>query len=285
MVRDYLYWRDDLDFVRGHLPAVRQLIESFLPMLRPDGCMGALPGWPFIDWVDHWREGCGPGVREGDASLLSLHWVLTLQAAAEIEEAVGEAVLATRCRDSARSCMQALLARYWSETRGCLLDTVGRPDACEHAQALALLTGLAGPARDARMLEALASDKLETRCTIYFSFYLLEALTRYARADLFFNRLADWRIFPGRGFVTLPEKHDPSRSDCHAWTAHPLYHSYAGIAGIRPAAPGFRQVRITPMPGPLKQFVAEALHPRGRIRVSWNHGELQVELPPGVERV
>lgn len=283
MVRDFLYWRDDLDFVRTQLPALRQLMESFLPFCNADGLMGRLPGWPFVDWAAGWISGCGPGMREGDSSIVNLHWILTLQAAAQIEDAVGESVLADRHRRRAELTWQAVCDRYACDTLGGFRDTKDPTPTSEHAQALALLTGLASPEMDQRLLETLESGRLDNHCTIYFRFYLLEALARHGRAELFHKRLDEWRLFPGKGFLTVPEQPEPTRSDCHAWSSHPLFHSYASIAGIRSTAPGFRKLRIDPLPGPFQEFEAKCLHPRGIIQVRYNRGQLDVTLPDGVE--
>jgi hypothetical protein len=58
-----------------------------------------------------------------------------------------------------------------------------------------------------------------------------------------------------------------TRSDCHAWGSHPLFHLHASVAGIRPASPGFRTVRIAPLPGPLKKIVSTTPHPDGFIKL------------------
>lgn len=284
MLRDYLYWRDDADFVCGHLPTLRQLLERFLALCHEDGRMGPVPGWPFVDWVNAWPQGCGPGVREGDSSILNLQWVLTLQAAAQIESAVGEAVLAERCLRRAEICMDATLALYWSPERGLLLDTAdGAAPVSEHAQTLALLTRLAPPDIDAAMLRALEERVPEVRCTYYYRAYLLEAFYLHRREEAFHRVLEPWLDIPRHGFRTVPEKHEPTRSDCHAWSAHPLFHTHASIAGIRSLAPGFQKVSVRPLPGPFASFESVCVHPRGEIRVKYHQGTLDVSLPEGVE--
>jgi alpha-L-rhamnosidase len=284
MVRDYLLWRADAEFVRARLTGVRQLLEVFLALRREDGLLGPVPGWPFVDWVPQWREGCGPGVREGDSSLVNLHLVLALQAAAEIEEALGDQAMAARNRMLADDLMQRVLARYGRA--GVLLDAPGASLVSEHAQVLALLTGLLGREREAACMRVLLEERAEARCSIYFSFYLLEVLARHGESAAFFRKLKFWRDLPGASFVSLPEQPEPSRSDCHGWGAHPLFHTLASVAGIRPAAPGFARVRIAPMPGPLEHFTAEMVHPRGRVRIEGRdlqgRGEFVIRLPKGV---
>jgi alpha-L-rhamnosidase len=53
------------------------------------------------------------------------------------------------------------------------------------------------------------------------------------------------------GLTTWAETAEPTRSDDHAWSAHPNYDLLTLVAGIRPASPGFRTVLIAPHLGTL----------------------------------
>src|SRR5690606_26924909 len=77
MVRDFVMWRRDDSFARQRLMGVRQMLESFLLMRNESGLLEHTPGWPFVDWPQEWHEGCAPGLREGDSSLMNLHLVLS----------------------------------------------------------------------------------------------------------------------------------------------------------------------------------------------------------------
>lgn len=287
MMRNFLYWRDDPEFVITLLPGLRQLIESLLSLRGRSGLLGTVPGWPFVDWVPTWHQGCGPGVREGDSSIVNLHLVHALRNAARVERAVGESVLADRAETHARDVFERLSARYWDAERQIFRDT-SDPTAStsEHAQVLALLTGWLDSRRAAGCLRALRERRLDAECTIYFSHYLLEAFFEAGEADAFFERLAFWRTLPGKGFCSLPEMPDPCRSDCHGWGAHPLFHTFASIAGIRPAAAGFAKVSIRPMPGKLTFFTATVPHPAGTVTVDFLHNDegenFSIDLPEGV---
>ena len=74
----------------------------------------------------------------------------------------------------------------------------------------------------------------------------------------------------------LLEQPEPSRSDCHGWGAHPLYHFFATVLGIRPAAPGFAEVEIRPLPGELAELAGELVHPRGLIAVELHFAQGRV---------
>jgi hypothetical protein len=269
--------------VRGLLPTMRAILERFRAAMRDDGLLGRMPGWQFMDWVPGWPAGEVPGCADGAAAT---SWLLAyaLGLAAELEDWAGEPVLAARDRDLARR-LAAGCDACWDETRGRYRDTPAGTSTSEHAQILALLSGLVAPARAERLLRSLADDADLARTTVYFSHYLLEVGARFRRPQLIARRLGYWRDLPGQGFTTVPEAPEPSRSDCHAWGAHPYYHLLASVLGIRPAAPGFAAVRIAPLPGVLERAAGTWPHPLGDIRVELDGAHGRVQLPPGLPGV
>ena len=61
-----------------------------------------------------------------------------------------------------------------------------------------------------------------------------------------------------------------TRSDSHAWSAHPIYDMLTLVAGIEPASPGFASVRIAPHLGSLRSLNASFPHPQGPITVEYH---------------
>jgi len=267
--------------VRGHLPCMRAVRETCRARVDSNGLVTSEPGWNFVDWVPSWRDGEPPGAETGGSAVVGwlLAYVLTLSA--ELEAWAGEPALAERDRALARRIADGCEA-HWDESRSLYRDVSGGTTYCEHAQILALLSGLLPASRVSRILDSLATAPDLARTTVYFSHYLFEVAARFRRPDLLFPRLAFWSGLAGQGFTTVPEAPEPSRSDCHAWGAHPLYHRLASILGIRPAAPCFAAVRIAPMLGSLAHASGTWPHPLGDIRVEVHGTHGRVELPAGL---
>ncbi len=104
------------------------------------------------------------------------------------------------------------------------------------------------------------------------------------------EQLEPWRGMLAIGLTTTPERPEPTRSDSHAWSAHPNYGLLATVLGVRPAAPGFREVRIAPQLGLLRRAEGRVPHPYGNIDVELiRTGEdgltATVTLPPGLTGV
>ncbi|MDF3128872.1 alpha-L-rhamnosidase C-terminal domain-containing protein [Kiritimatiellaeota bacterium B1221] len=283
ILKDFMMWRDDMAFVKAQLPHLRTIMANTEALPHDGDLMTARNGWPFIDWVKEWKEGCGPGVREGDSSLVNLHWVLSLQAAAAVEATCGDEGYAHRWEKKAQAVMAAILERYWDAERKLLLDTTGEHLISEHAQYYALITGLLSRDQARGCLAALQSELPMAEGSIYSTFYLLDALYQLGEEDAFHRRLDFWRGLLPQGFTATPEAPEPSRSDAHAWGSHPFFHSFASIAGIRPSAPGYAKVKIAPLPGEMTHIHCRSLHPQGMIQVKMDFTEAavvaDVELP------
>ena len=122
------------------------------------------------------------------------------------------------------------------------------------------------------------------RATVYFCFYLFEAYRKLNRPDLFDRRLDLFRSMEKLELATLLEEPEPSRSDCHAWSAHILWHFYASLLGVRPAGYGFREVEVAPQLPPGRRVHGRVAHPAGGvIEVEAGEGGAVVTLPPGLK--
>lgn len=229
MVHDFARWRGHPDYIAARLPGVRAVLDLFRREAGVEGdgegLVRGLAGWNFYD--SEYRpggipKGCVPG---GSSAVLQAHWILVLGMAVELEEYAGEPELAARYRRWRRAAVTALWKTFWDEERGLLADDAAHTAWSEQAQCLALLAGIFdGHARKkARVWKGLEEGTDLVRSSCYFAHYYLEACLDAGRADLFAARLETWREGLRAGFRTTPENFGTTRSDCHAWSAHPLY--------------------------------------------------------------
>ena len=289
MLADYAAWHNDPEFVRARAIGLRSMLEHFEPYVNADGLLEKLPGWPFMDWVPQWNTGNAPDGVAGISALNNLLYVMALQKSAEVEEGLGEPLLAERLRAKAARTAQAVKAKFWDEKRELMADNLAHTEFSEHGQCLALLTDTLTGAEADRCFQQLLTVPDLKRTTIYFSFYLLETWRKFGRGDLIVQRMEFWKDLVRQGLKTPVEMPGDTRSDCHAWGSHPLFHLHASVAGVRPASPGFRTVRIAPLPGPLTKIVSTTPHPDGFIKLDLvfeqNHCRGTVTLPATISGV
>lgn len=291
MVRDYALWRGEPQFIRQCLPGMRGVLELFRNLRGPSGLIEKMPGWPFVDWVPAWATGNAPDGLNGISSINNLFFVQALLNAAEVETGVGDTAMAARNRQLAREMSDLIVQKFWDDKRGLLADNASHTSFSEHAQCLALLNGVLPPDKAKVCFKSLVESKDLHRATVYFSFYLLETFKQFGRGDLIVDRLGFWQDLLKGGFKTPVESPEPSRSDCHAWGSHPLFHLRASLFGLRPLNAGFSELEIAPLPGGLEWMEVKAPHPQGwvegKLRFDKTSGRCtgEITLPAGVKGV
>jgi hypothetical protein len=290
MLHDYWMLRGAPEYVRSHLQGVRAIVAWFERQIDQSGMVGPIPWWPFVDWARQWPRGVPPGGAEGRSAVISLQLVYALQRAAELEAALGVGALADHYRAMAAKVQVAVRTAAWDASRGMFRDTPTATTYSQQTNVMAVLTDTIAPAEQKALMEKVLSDTTLTQSTYYFSYYQLEALLKAGLGERYVDQLAPWRGMLELGLTTVPETPEPTRSDSHAWSAHPNYGLLATVLGVRPAAPGFTKVRIAPHLGPLRRVAGRVPHPLGIIevrlaRTDGNGLRGEVTLPPGLDGV
>jgi alpha-L-rhamnosidase len=294
MLHDFWMYRPDPNFVAGLLPGTRPILAWFLAKQRPDGMLSSLPGWTFID-TPAWVEDFPRRDEAGRSSVVTLQMIGALQAAADLEQELGDPLLADRYRKQAESAATGVFKLCWNRQLGLLADTPAQNSYSQHANLTAVLFDVIPKANQADVMRKVlaaslgaadvSTDKL-AKVSLFFQFYLARALEHVGLSDSYCDLLQPWRQMLAMGLTTTPEYSDPSRSDTHAWSAHPAYDFATIVAGIRPGSPGFATVRIEPSLGKLQWVEASMPHPRGTILVRYHKGEkttdAAINLPDSV---
>ena len=224
--------------------------------------------WSFGSWNNQKPlGGTPPGAIDGNSSIITLQYVHALQMAAELFEAFGNQHQAMEYAQLSESLWRSSYERCWSNEKGLIADTPDKSSFSQHANVLAILTGMLEPQESAKIFDRIITDEDLVQTTLYFKFYLIQAMKEAGLADDYLSLLDSWKEMINMGLTTFAETPEPTRSDCHAWSASPNYHFLSIVCGIEPASPGFKTVRIEPHLGPLNDLECKILHPGGEIIV------------------
>jgi len=269
MMHDLWWYHGDGDFLRGYLQGVRGALGWFEHGLTPSGLLGRLEWWNFVDWPPQFDDGVPAQESDGQSSILSLQFAAGLRNAADLEESYGSEERAAHDRALASRIAAAVYQSCWDPARKLLADTPAHKIFSQHANIMGVLEDSIPAADQRAVMKTVLADSSLIQATYYFRFYLFRALKKVGLGDEYIAQLRPWREMLAIGLTTWAENPEPTRSDCHAWSAHPNFDLLATVAGIEPAAPGFREVAIEPHMGPLKQLKATLPHPAGDIVVSY----------------
>ncbi|KRF06629.1 hypothetical protein ASG89_19475 [Paenibacillus sp. Soil766] len=292
MVYDYALWRGDAEWIRFMMSSVRDELERLLHNRSSNGAVKLPISWNFMDWQtapsDAWNSGTPPHGADRLNAAYNLLMIHTLELVAKLEAYLGETELESRARRLAKELSSVVELLFWNEERGMFADDTGHQYYSEHVQVLSLLCESISPGLNSRLLpEILKSDTDLMRTSVYFDHYTFDALASVSQIDALLSRLEPWFGMEATGLKTAPEIFlDSTRSDCHAWGAHPIYHLYTNLLGIRPASMGFASVVIRPQLGSLTSLHGKLPHPNGFIEVNvecrGRQWYVEVTLPGGL---
>ena len=268
MIHDYWMHRDDLDFVRSFSSGIRNVLEWFENRIDDIDMLGPLEWWNFVDWTNEWpwdnikRIGGVPyGVSEGNSSNLTLQYAYALDLAAEMFQDFGDENIYLKYGEISQRIKNATFQHCWDENKGLIAESPEKKIFSQHANIFGILTDAIPEELQSGVMERVLEDTSIIQCTMYFRFYLFQAMKKTGLADLYLDNLDQWYDMLDKGLTTFAEKPDPTRSDCHAWSASPNYDLLATVCGIRPLSPGFNSVEIAPSLGKLKEIEGKLYMP------------------------
>lgn len=297
MLHDYMMWRGDTELLAQMTPAMLSILEFFNSQMdKNTGLLRAdMPYWNFADWsggkkrgkerVDWWwgnppiSETCGSAVH-------TLAYASALKQASEILQYVGRVEDSCKYLKQSKQIAQDVGKKCWDEKRGVIVDYIGAKSVSQHANLWAILTDAISQEKQCEVFDKIMSDKSVAQSSFYYRYYLMEAMRKVGRADMYVKELAPWRQMIADGLTTFAENPSDSRSDCHAWSSSPNYHLLTLVCGIMPSSPDFKTVRIEPKMGDLKFIEGKVAHKNGVIKLNLNRIGTSVKgvvyLPSGL---
>lgn len=287
MLYDYWMYGSDTGFVKKKLAGARQVLDFFHGYQQKDGSLKGVPHWLFTDWVyqQAWEAGRGPMGNDGNSAMLDLQLLWAYQLAAVMEARMGINAYAVIYRHRAAQLQATILKKYWDDGRQLFADRIEKDLFSQHTNSLAILTGIVSRQQAHAISRAMLDDAAITKATIYFKYYLHQALIKSGMGNRYMDWLDKWRENIQLGLTTWAEMSEvsESRSDCHAWGSSPNIEFFRTILGIDTDAPGFTKVKIEPHLGALETISGEMPHPLGAIAARYskagNQWSVDIDLP------
>ncbi len=279
--------RNDEAFIRPYIPGIKFILEWFIARLDDNGMLDPLPYWNHIDGGIDFKNGSSPGISTGNSAHMSILFAYALGRAAELLKANDFTCDAERFEKLSASVKETTYKLCFNEEKGLLAETPDQNIYSQHTNSFAVLAEMFEGDKQKEIMEKIIADSSLIQTTLYFKFYLFQALQKAGMGDEVLYQLDDWKKFLDYGLSTFPEHGLNSRSHCHAWSAHPVYDFLSITCGVKPAAPGFAVVEIKPNPGYLKNVEGVIPHPAGMITVQYYQNpdtswQAFIELPAGI---
>ncbi len=270
MIHDYFMVGTDTEFLEKYMPGIRFILDWFIMRIDETGMLGPLPYWNHIDGgTREFKAGSPPGIIEGGSAHMSILLAYTLQNAVEMFEYFDYNCDAENYKRIIVKLIGSTLKYCFDKNKGLIAETPKKALFSQHTNAMAILAEAFNDEQSKLIARKIIQDSDLAQATLYFNFYVFQALKKAGMGGSMLNQLEKWEEFLDYGFTTFPEHGINSRSDCHAWSSHPMYNFLHVTCGIASASPGFTQVQIEPQPGELSFVEGTVAHPSGIINMKY----------------
>ncbi len=276
-MEEYCTISGDTEFAKELYPHVRRYLTFLEKYENSDGILAYVPYCYWFDWANLNRKDIN--------STLSLLYLRVLLAANKIAEWAGAdgdlEIIEEKISKLRLSCVDY----FWNEKERCMAEYrengVLSSTICEHANAMAILTGCLDAEKQARMVErvfgrglALNDNMSVIKVSPTFQYYAMKALATAGREDLLLEFLEKRNgIFVNTlGLDTIPEVWDIDvrTHDSFAQATPPESNMILSeIAGLKPYGAGFGRFILEPRFDLVESLDAKMPTNVGEIGVSW----------------
>lgn len=268
MVHDYHTYRDDPAFVKQFLPGIQSVLGWYERHLDRNNLLSQMGWWNFVDWAPQFDRGVPKGAEDDQGTaIITLQYVYALDRAADLFKTFDNQSASQEYRNRADALRRAVYKKCYDAKRRLFADTPAKREFSQHANVMAILTDAIPVDQQRGLMERILTDQSLIQCTIYYKFYLMNALKKAGLGDRYLEHLGIWKTMLSEGLTTFAETDKNTRSDCHAWSSSPMIEFLATVCGIEPAEAGFKSVKIEPHLGSLKAATGRMPHPLGDIEV------------------
>lgn len=246
MLREYYMQTGDTEILKRYRTDVDMILEYYDRKIK-DGLVENLGYWEFVDWQEKWgaNNGAPEATVKGPSTIINLMYGYGLLCGAWINEITGRIETAEEYRKRQELICREIEKKCWSEEKKLFREGPELEQYTIHAQAWAVLNGMRKGDAYAIMKRALW-EKDVLQCSFSTSFEVFEALYRCGGYHLAEDMFELWKELPGKGCTTCPEVPKNSRSECHAWSAQPIYELIYHVLGISMEDAGWKKIEIRP---------------------------------------
>lgn len=265
MLKEYYMWTGDCQTIRRYRPDIDLITDYYERKKNEEGLLEDIGYWEFVDWREQWETSYAApeATRKGPSVIINLMYAYALECGAYLFEETGRPGVAAEYRLRQKKICENVKRLCWSEERQMYREGPDFEQYSIHAQAWAVLNKMLKGNEAGEVLERALKEKRVIQNSFSTSFEIFKALKISGRYDLAKEVFMLWKELPAKGCTTCPEVPVNSRSECHAWSAQPIYEYIHHILGVQVLEKEWKKIRISPDFTMMKDFQGAVSTPQG----------------------
>lgn len=159
--------------------------------------------------------------------------------------------------------------KYWDARKGMFADTFSRSDFSQHVNVLAILCGVVEGEEASALLHRITDDRTVMPCSVFFRYYLQQAMKLTGNGAMLFDGLRIWRDQLALGLTTWAEQPEPSRFGLPCVERQSEHRILQDHSGYRFRCPGIPAGEDRTLSGRFEAGFGAVPHPAGKIGVDY----------------
>lgn len=288
MLLEYYKRTGDAALLRQYRSDVDAILEYYDRHLGAQGLVENLGYWDFVDWQENWTgsQGRPAAAVYGASTIINLMYGKALLDGAQICEITGRTGMAEEYRERQKRIADQIQVLCWDKDRKMYREGPSYQEFTQHAQSWAVLCGMVSGREAAGLLRRTFEEQDVLQCGFSTCFELFRACEAAGCYELTHRRMEWWIHLLDEHCTTCPETPADSRSECHGWSALPIYELLSVTAGVRRETGHPETVVVRPHMGNLTDLEGAVITEYGRIefRYSCTEGNTcyEISLPEGM---
>lgn len=286
MIYEYVLYTGDEEILWEVKRAVNGIIERFKGYTGDNGLIEYAPNYMFMDWVEEgkWNRHHPPKCM-GQGYMTAMY-ANALDYAAMIFDIIEDHGTADKFRVWSKTTKEAVHSQLWDEHKNMYIDGLYDQNAVfstrwlpadtpekyysQHMNTLAVLYDIAPKEIQKDLMHTVMEDQSLSQAQPYFMHFIFQALSKTGLFQEYgYSQLKRWEKLIDENDSGLKEVWYGFDCDySHAWGGTPTFQLPAGILGVVPIKPGFKEVRFQPcLPKQLTWAKGVIPTPNGQITV------------------
>lgn len=250
MVWDHMVHFGDEALVRSYIGAVDGVLNYFHQRINPEtGLVGRFDEdtWAFVDWADGWATPSkgfwGIAVppayyKTGSATYHTLVYAYVLSKASELCRFLGRNDTSQEYAGRRDKLIEAVKTHCLDEKTGFILDgPASHGEVSQHCQIFAVLAGCVSGEEAKALLRRSILQREEhglVKASFALGFYVFRAVSLAGvYEECWATLIQPWEKMIADNLTTWAESESMMRSDCHGWSATPIWEIGTEVLGVK----------------------------------------------------
>lgn len=282
---DYYWQTGDLSLFNEMKERIHSALSYFENQTSENGLLGYDERyWLFLDWVEM--------SKEGYPALYNLFYMMALKSAVKLFSLVNDDQSASTYLARLKKLTRSVKRHLFDKNTGMIFSGLTKDGKkikrnFPHVYALAILLDIL-PENNRTYARKVIKPVLQARKisknypSPFFINYIFEAARKMnLHYDVIRCIERHWGSMLNRGLTTTEETWNARPglwSQCHAWSAHPIVHFSETLLGINQTAPGWNEIKFSPVFSNIDFVKGTVATPLGVIEAQWSKTEKEISI-------